>query len=234
MSRLWQAEFVLPVTIAAAALALGISEFMTTFQFGPPGGDPLREVTAADRHGYAMLLLAAFALISMIIAVVGGLRMAAWATAGFGVAALVLFLVIDLPDVNELGDIEDPNFGLASARADPQLGFWLEAVGAVVLGLASVAFATLGSEQLQAPRRWFESRRRHADSGPEDPKQRNGPTGKAPRRRVDSEQAPGCSVRCEFGAPQGAQIRDQDADKGRAASRRGRRAARSRAANYQR
>ena len=175
MSRLWQAEFVLPVTIAAAALALGISEFMTTFQFGPPGGDPLREVTAADRHGYAMLLLAAFALISMIIAVVGGLRMAAWATAAFGVAALVLFLVIDLPDVNELGDIEDPNFGLASARADPQLGFWLEAVGAVVLGLASVAFATLGSEQLQAPRRWLESHRKHADSEtPEDPKQRNG------------------------------------------------------------
>ena len=94
---------------------------MTTFQFGPPGGDPLREVTAADRHGYAMLLLAAFALISMIIAVVGGLRMAAWATAGFGVAALVLFLVIDLPDVNQLGDIEDPTS--ASPAPGRPIGF---------------------------------------------------------------------------------------------------------------
>ena len=202
MSRLWQAEFVLPVTIAAAALALGISEFMTTFQFGPPGGDPLREVTAADRHGYAMLLLAAFALISMIIAVVSGLRMAAWATAGFGVAALVLFLVIDLPDVNELGDIEDPDFGLASARADPQLGFWLEAVGAVVLGLASVAFATLGSEQLQAPRRWFESRRRHADErarGSEAAKR--DPQAKPPAGGLIQSRPPGRSVRCEFGPP---------------------------------
>ena len=177
MRRLWRAEFVLPVTIAAAALALGVSEFMTTFQFGPPGGDPLREVTAADRHGYSMLLLAAFALVAMIVAVLSGLRIAAWATAAFGLAALVLFLVIDLPDVNELGDIEDPNFGLASARADPQPGFWLEAIGAVVLGLASVAFATLGSEQLQAPRRWLESRRKHTDNGSDEPKHRNGKTG---------------------------------------------------------
>jgi hypothetical protein len=180
MRRLWRAEVVLPATIAAAALALGISEFMTTFQFGPPGGDPLREVTAADRHGYAMLLLAVFALAAMIIAVLSGMRMAAWATAGFGVAALILFLVIDLPDVNELGDIEDPNFGLASARADPQPGFWLEAIGAVVLGLASVAFATLNSEQLQAPRRWFESRRSRAGGGHDDPKQRNGPHRQSP------------------------------------------------------
>ena len=185
MRRLWRAEFVLPATIAAAALALGISEFMTTFQFGPPGGDPLREATAADRHGYAMLLLAVFAVASMIVAVLSGLRVAAWATAGFGIVALILFLVIDLPDVNELGDIEDPNFGLASARADPQPGFWLEAIGAVVLGLASVAFATLGSEQLQAPRRWFEDRRKSADKDTHGPKQRNGARRRTPHRPAD-------------------------------------------------
>jgi hypothetical protein len=156
---LWRAESVLPATIVLAAVALGVSEFMTTFQFSPPGGDPLSEQVAFDRHGYAMLILAVFAIASVTIAIVTGQRVAALATAGFGIAALILFLVIDLPDVNELGDIEDPAFGLATAKAVPQAGFWLEAIAAVVLGLASVAYATLTPEQLQSPRRRWESRR---------------------------------------------------------------------------
>ena len=153
MRGLWRAESVLPVTIVLAAVALGISEFMTTFEFTPPGGDPLSEQIASDRHGYAMLILAVFAVASVLVAIATGQRMAAWATAGFGVAALVIFLVIDLPDVNELGDIEAPGFGLATAKAVPQAGFWLEAIATVVLGLASAAYATLTSEQLQSPRR---------------------------------------------------------------------------------
>ncbi len=163
MRRLWPAELVLPVMIFAGAVALGISELMTTFQFVPPGGDPLEEQLAGDRHGYAMLLLAVFAIVALTIAIVSGQRAAALATAGFGVAALILFLVIDLPDVNQLGDIEDQAIGLASAKAEPQPGFWLEAAGAVVLGLSSVAFATLTAEQLQAPKRAFERRRKNGE-----------------------------------------------------------------------
>lgn len=159
--RAWfKAEILLPATIVVAALLLGISEFMTTFEFTPPGGDPLSDQLAADRHGYAMLVLGVFAVASLVIAVATGQRAWAWATAGFGIAALVLFLVVDLPDVNKIGDIEVPGgFGLASAEAVPQPGFWLEATAAIVLGLASIAFATQSSEQRQAPRRLFESRR---------------------------------------------------------------------------
>ncbi len=56
----------MPVTVVAGAVALGISEFMTTFEFTPPGGEPLQEQLAGDRHGYAMLLLAAFAVTSTL------------------------------------------------------------------------------------------------------------------------------------------------------------------------
>ena len=153
----------LPTTIVVAAVALGISEFMPTFEFSPPGGDPLAEQLAGDRHGYAMLLLAVFAVVALTIAIFTGQRAAALATAGFGIAALILFLVIDLPDVNELGDIDNQALGLASARAEPQPGFWLEAVGAVALGLASIAFATLTAEQLQGPKRAFERRRKKSE-----------------------------------------------------------------------
>lgn len=159
MSRLLRAELILPVTIVAAAIMLGVSEFMITFEFTPPGGEPLREQLASDQHAYALLMLAAFTVLSMVVAVISGARTAAIVTAVFGVAALLLFLVIDLPDAGKMGDLEDPTFGLANVRTEPQTGFWLEAVGSVVLGLASVAFATLRSDQLRAPTRAFTFRR---------------------------------------------------------------------------
>ena len=166
MRRSWRPELILPATIVVAAVALGISELMTTFQLTPPGGDPLRDQLAADRHGYAMLLLAAFALTATGIAIVGGLRAAAWATAGFGVAALALFLIIDLPDAGQLGEVGGPAVGLVTVKAEPQPGFWLEATATVLLALASVAFATLDPEQLRAPRRSVENRRRRLEQSP--------------------------------------------------------------------
>ncbi|MEZ5154516.1 MAG: hypothetical protein R2718_00240 [Solirubrobacterales bacterium] len=155
-----KAEVVLPATIVLAAVALGVSEFMTAFELTPPGGDPLSDQLAGDRHGFAMLILAVFAVGALAFAVATGQRSWAWATAGFGIAALLIFLVVDLPDVNQIGDVEVADgFGLASAEAVPQPGFWLEAAAAIVLGLASIAYATQPSEQRRAPRRLFESRR---------------------------------------------------------------------------
>jgi hypothetical protein len=169
VSRFLRAEYILPLTIVAAAVMLGVSEFMTTFQFTPPGAEPLRSQLASDRHSYALLLLALFTVTTMVIALFTGLRAAAVATAVFGVAALLLFLVIDLPDAGKLGDLEDPTFGLANVRAEPQTGFWLEAVGGVVLGLASVAFATLRPRQLLTPLAGFR-RQEEADEAERAPK----------------------------------------------------------------
>jgi hypothetical protein len=167
-SRLPRAEYVLPLTILLAAVLLGVSEFMTIFEFTPPGGEPLRSQLAADQHGYSLLLLAICAVAAMVGAMVTGIRAAAIATAVFGLAALLLFLVLDLPDAGKLGDLEDPTRGLASARAEPQAGFWLEAVSAVVLGLASVVFATLSPDQLRAPlARWRSRREKPQSSSPE-------------------------------------------------------------------
>ncbi len=153
MNRLPRAEIVLPVLIAFAAAILIASEFMTAFEFTPPGGEALREVSTAERHDYAMLILGLFAIAAMLVAVITGARPAAYAVAAAGGIALLLFLVVDLPDAGKLGDLEDPIRGFASARAEPQEGFWLEAVGAVTLALAGGAFATLTSDQLRAGRR---------------------------------------------------------------------------------
>jgi len=160
MSRLPRAEIVLPIVIAFAASVLIASELMTAFEFTPPGGEALREVSSADRHDYSMLLLALFALIALGIAISTGARPAAYAVAGLGGIALLLFLIVDLPDAGKLGDLEDPIRGFASARAEPQEGFWLEAIGAVFLALAGGAFATLTPEQLRAPLARFDRSKR--------------------------------------------------------------------------
>jgi hypothetical protein len=158
--RLPRAELILPLTILLAAVMVGISQFMVLFELTPPGGEPLAEQLASDQHGWALLLLAVFSLISTGVAVFRGVRVAAYAAAAFGVAALLLFLLIDLPDAGKLGDLEDRVFGLASVRTEPQLGFWLEAVGVVVLALATGALATLSPEQLRATPVWLSSDQR--------------------------------------------------------------------------
>jgi len=166
-----RAEIVLPFVIAFAAAILIASELMTAFEFTPPGGEALREVSSADRHDYSMMLLGFFALIAMGIAISTGARPAAYAVAGLGGIALLLFLIVDLPDAGKLGDLEDPIRGFASARAEPQEGFWLEAIGAVFLALAGGAFATLSPEQLQSPLKRFRKQREEAKQDPEQKQQ---------------------------------------------------------------
>ncbi len=150
MRRYLRAELVLPLTIIAAAAIVAASELMTTFEF-TAGGEVQAISSASDRHGYALLILAALTAAGTVYAIVTGLRSVAIATAVFGCAALLLFLVLDFPDAGKAGPLDDdPGLYFADARADPAIGFWLEAVGTVVLGLATVAFATLSSAQLRA------------------------------------------------------------------------------------
>lgn len=168
MRKLTRAELILPVTIVAAGAILALSEFMVTFEFTPPGGEALGQSLASDRHSYALVLLSIFAVASMLVAVATGLRTFAIGTGVLGVAALLIFLIVDLPDAGKLGTIGgDSEFTFSTARAEPQSGFIAEAFGAVVLGLASVAFATLSSRQLQAPLARFRSSNEKPDTASE-------------------------------------------------------------------
>lgn len=193
MKRLGRAEIVLPVTIVIAAVVLGASQFMTMFELTPPGAEPLLEVTAADQHSYWLLLPAVFAVAATFLAIGLGERTLAFAAAGFGVAALLLFLIIDLPDAGKLGTLGgDSEFTFSTAKAEPQAGFVLEAIGSVVLALATVAFATLRTDQLKGARRTAKRNEETEDepkpanrskSRHEDPPRGNKPRG-ASRSRV--------------------------------------------------
>lgn len=151
MKRLPRAETVLPLVILLGAIVLAASEFMVAFEFTPPGGEVQMEQTVADRHSYAMLVLAIFAVVALAVAITTASRPAAFAVAAIGGIALLMFLILDLPDAGKIGPLED----FITAKAEPQIGFWLQALGSVALGLGGAAFATFTPEQLESIRARF-------------------------------------------------------------------------------
>jgi hypothetical protein len=145
-----RAEYLLPFACAASAVCVGASELMTTFEFDlGTSGEPQRTITAADRHSYALLVLAAFALVALVVAVIAGSRPAAIAVAVAGGLSLLFFLLVDLPDVGQQGTVDEPSRVFFSSKADPANGFWFEMVGTVALAVSGAALATLRPEQLR-------------------------------------------------------------------------------------
>jgi hypothetical protein len=140
----------LPLAILVSALALFASELMTTFEFTPPGAEPLLEQDASERHGNALMVIAAFAVGALALAVFTASKPAAIAVAVAGAVALLLFLLIDLPDANAIGTLNEDRF--IDAEAVPREGFYMELFGALALAISGVALATLTPDQLAALR----------------------------------------------------------------------------------
>jgi hypothetical protein len=153
--RLPRVEQLLPLACLAAAALLLASEFMTTFEFTPPGREAVDEQTSADRHGYALAIIAGFAFVATLVAVLAASKPAAISVGVAGVLALLVFVIIDLPDVGAVGTLDDGRQSFFDAEAVPQVGFWLVLIGALALAVSGIALATLSVEQLAAlrPRR---------------------------------------------------------------------------------
>ena len=145
--RGFRAELLLPLACAGACAMLAASEFMGTFKLNGPGPTLQVVQTAEDQHHFALLVLAAFALGALLVAVLSGSKPAATAVAICGAIALLIFLLIDLPDAGKVGTISDVTF--TQAKAEPATGFWLELTGALVLAVCGTALATLSPEQLR-------------------------------------------------------------------------------------
>ena len=151
-------ERLLPFACIAAAAALFASELTATFRFIPPGGEALCTQQAADRHHFALGVLAIFAVGAVVVAVLGASKPAAMAVAVAGLVALLVFLIVDLPDANSVGTLGEQCTSIPSqfdAKAVPQAGFWLELAGALALAFSGAILATLTPNQLAAlrPRR---------------------------------------------------------------------------------
>jgi hypothetical protein len=146
--RLPPVQYLLAAACLLSALILAASEFMTTFEFTPPGGEPLQASEASDRHSYGFVILAAFAVVALAIASFTGSKPAATAVAIAGGIALLIFLLADLPDAGKIGTLDDPRQAFIDAEAVPQAGFWFALLGSLSLTMSGIAYATLAPEQL--------------------------------------------------------------------------------------
>lgn len=97
-------------------------------------------VTGGEHHAYALAVIAVAALPMLWGAVRGRSRPAAWALLALAVAAAGIVLVKDLPKVSDEGLIAE-RFEQAVAR--PEIGFYLESLGAALLLVAAVAILLL-------------------------------------------------------------------------------------------
>ena len=148
MDTVGRFERLLPFACIAAAVVLFASQLMTLFEFTPPGAEPLQDRSVIDHHGPPILILAVFAVFATIIAVWAGSKPAAIAVAAAGGLALLIFLLIDLPDAGQVGTLDDARQSFIDAEAVPQAGFWLEMLGALALAISGIALATMTPEQL--------------------------------------------------------------------------------------
>ena len=103
-------------------------------------------VGVGGHHGYALLIIALAALV-MGYGAFRGSRPAGIALAVLGAAALLVVLLVDLPDVDATG-----LYGRDYEQAESQaaIGFYLETAGAILLLVAGVLTAVLG-RQAPAP-----------------------------------------------------------------------------------
>jgi hypothetical protein len=160
MKGLPRTETLLVLACAAAAAMLGVSQFTDIFHLTPPGGEALKAIKASDQHGYATLVVAIAARGEQLG------QVAAVAIAVCGVVALLIFLIGDLPKVNNVGTLDDPRQSIIDAEAKPVAGFWLELVGALVLTVCGAALATL-SPSRSGPSEEAHGGRSHEGAAPE-------------------------------------------------------------------
>jgi len=140
----------LPLGCLAAALCLIASETMVMFEFTPPGAEPLSDQAGGDRHGNSLALIAAFGIGALGLAILAASKPAATAVGVAGVVALLVFLLLDLPDAGAVGTLDDARGSFFDAEAVPQEGFWFTMVSALALAVTGIALATLTTEQLAA------------------------------------------------------------------------------------
>ena len=140
-------HLLLALTLAACVL-LGVAEFtdlnhiqiLTVTRKGNGVG---------SHHGYALLIIGVFAAV-MAVGAWRGSRPAALAVAALGVAALLIVLIVDAPDVDATG-LYGRDYEQARAVADT--GFRLETIGSILLLFAGVITAVLGGWVRPAPAR---------------------------------------------------------------------------------
>jgi hypothetical protein len=138
----------LPLACLLAALCLLASDLITMFELTPPSAPTIESQSGGEHHGYAIALVAVFAIAALAVAILVPSRPAAVAVAVAGAIALAIFLLVDLPDANQVGTVTGEAGSYLDAEATPVGGFWLELISALALTLTGIALALMSPDRL--------------------------------------------------------------------------------------
>lgn len=126
--------------IGAGLVAL--SEFLATFHVVAITAEVAR-TTGHEQHSWAFLLIAILAAVMAWGAANGASRPAMFALLVLGTVVVAVALLNDLPDATKTGVVGSR---FADAEASPQIGFWVELVGGLVLAGTALGHLVLGRE----------------------------------------------------------------------------------------
>ncbi len=143
------------------AVLLVLAEFSTVFEVTVGSLEVVkRDATGGENHGYALLVVAVFAVVLVWLGLRAGGRAAGFGLAGLGAVALVIALAVDLPDTRASGRLpESLAYEDARARAGSALG--LEIVGGVLLVVAGGLLASAGPLAGRRPASGLSAGERH-------------------------------------------------------------------------
>ena len=110
---------------------------------------PIATVNTGSHDSYALIPIGLLAAALALVIWRTRNRLALLATGVLGLVALLIVLIGDLPDAQATGLVGKSSTNFAIATARPDLGFYLETLGAVVLIITAVAGLLL----LAAPER---------------------------------------------------------------------------------
>jgi hypothetical protein len=128
------------------ALLLIVAEFTTLFTVHVVGvSAPIRSVGTGSHDSYALIPIAALAVLLAWVAVSTGNRWALVALVAVGIAALLIALVGDLPDAQASGTIGSVQAGFKDATDTASAGLYLETLGAIVFMIAGGCGLLLGA-----------------------------------------------------------------------------------------
>ena len=122
-----------PALAVLGGLMLLYAETLDLYRIITPSGSVSNAAgsvrTGSDQHSWALAVMGVAAAGAAVLAYATRQRLPALAPLMLGIAALLVALAVDLPDVTASGVTTDLEVG----DAEPAAGFWMELVGAVVL-----------------------------------------------------------------------------------------------------
>ena len=128
------AALALAIAAVAGPLLLIVSDFFTLFSVRSVTAE-IGSVTGGRNHLYAMVIIGLVAAPMAYGAIRGGSQPAMIALAALGILAAFVALAFDLPDATGASTL-NRSFAYASAEATPELGFYLETLGAALTLIA--------------------------------------------------------------------------------------------------